>query len=718
VKKLRLPFKPFVLVVFFLFSSFFGQALPKTWLGGTGSGFDWTLGSNWSGGTAPVAGDDIIFDNPLFDAAINFSIMPEASVAYHSITITRGIVSLANSIPITITIGGGSGTNLYVNGGRGLSLNNNVNITLAPNSTATIDGQLTVYSTCTYNTGLTGAETTVNGVQGNLYKGIIECHGGPVICTTKENLKFNSYSTYQHNMDGGTIPIATWDVTSTCNILQANTPPDPARFAQDFGNLTWNCNPNLLSAYVSLAPYLKSVRGNLDIQRMGSSEYPESNFILLCNSSTGTLTIGGTFRVGGYVHIDGGTVNAGSTSIYRSYQYAGALLTMNGGTLNVPSLTVGPQYDFGYENAYFNPLTGITILGGTVNINGALLIHPTCAFRSTNTPAVNIKGNLTNNGNYLKDRETVTFNGGSTQYIQGSSVSTFYNLNINNSAGGVTLQQSDAHVWNTLTFTNGKITTGTQTLMLDVNATPVAEAGAGKYVYGNLGISIPANTTSKIFPIGDASNYTPLTLTFSGTATNSIGNIVATTTIGDHPNMGSNGIYGIDPARSLNRYFTLTNNGVTFGTYSAAFTFINPADLDGSTDPLIFMVQRFSPNSWYSTTIGTRTTTTVQITGATQTEFGDFQAGQMKCSTPTAFTVTGGGSACGTNTGVVVGLSGSQAGVTYQLKVNGTDTGSPVSGGGSVINFGEQPVGTYTVVASRVAGSCYSNMTGSVTVTP
>jgi hypothetical protein len=598
-----------------------------------------------------------------------------------------------------------------ISGGRVLTLNNNVNIVLTANSTATVDvsAVFEVLGNCTYNTAATGAVTTVNGMIDNR---------NIVLSTTASNLGFKNGSTYRHWREGGDVPWATWELTSTCSISLANNiSPNPARFAQDFGNLTWNCNPNLLSAYVSLAPYLKTVNGNLDIQRTGSSEYPASNFILLCNSSTGTLTIGGTFRVGGYVHIDGGTVNAGSTSIYRSYQYAGALLTINGGTLNVPSLTVGPQYDFGYENAYFNPLTGITILGGTVNINGALLIHPTCAFRSTNTPDINIEGNMTNNGNYLKDRETVTFDGGSTQYIQGSSVSTFYNLVINNSAG-VTLQQSDAHVWNTLFFTNGKITTGAQTLMLDVNATPVAGAGAGKYIYGKLGISIPANTTSKIFPIGDASNYTPLTLTFSGTATNSIGNIVATTTIGDHPNMGSNGIYGIDPARSLNRYFTLTNNGVTFGTYSAAFTFINPADLDGSTDPLIFMVQRFSPNSWYSTTIGTRTTTTVQITGATQTEFGDFQAGQMKCSTPTAFTVTGGGSACGTNTGVVVGLSGSQAGVTYQLKVNGTDTGSPVSGGGSVINFGEQPVGTYTVVASRVAGSCYSNMTGSVTVTP
>ena len=700
------------------------HAGTKTWKSTvSGVGLDWTLGTNWVGDVAPIDGDDIVFGNP--NAVISFSTMPATGVSYKSITIINGIIKMASGTPITITVGGninsdfgaGAGIDLYINGNRGLELVSNITITLALNSTAIVNGIFTINSGCTYNCNSANAVTEVNGLLNDTGKGIIS-NKGTVTSASSSSFKFNSYSTYQHWQEGGQIPWATWHTTSTCNISLANNiSPDPTRFAQEFGNLVWNCNPNLRPTNITFAPYLKTVKGKLIIEREGSSEYPLTNFILLCNAATGTLSIGDSLRIGGFTHIDGGIVNVGiGTTIKRGYQYAGALLTVNGGTLNTPYLTVGPHVLFSGESAYFNTTTGITILGGTVNIGGALTIHPTCVFRSTNTPAINIKGNLTNNGSYLKDRETATFNGTSPQIIQGTSVTTFYNLNINNAAG-VSLQQ-DTRVWNTLTFTSGKITTGTKTLMLDVNATPVSGAGAGKYVFGNLGICIPANTNSVTFTIGDASAYTPVTLAFSGTPTNTIGNIIASTKTGTHPNIATTGIYGVDPAKILNRYFTLTNNGTTFGTCSATFSFINPTDLLGAADPLIFIVQRFAPNSWYPTTIGARTTTTTQVTGLLQTDFGDFQAGQMKCTAPVnTYTVTGGGSYCAGNTGAEVGLSNSQAGVVYQLRVNGVNTGSPVPGGGSSISFGNQATpGTYTVLATRVIGGCYSTMNNSVSI--
>jgi hypothetical protein len=87
---------------------------------------------------------------------------------------------------------------------------------------------------------------------------------------------------------------------------------------------------------------------------------------------------------------------------------------------------------------------------------------------------------------------------------------------------------------------------------------------------------------------------------------------------------------------------------------------------------------------------------------------------------PTAFDVTGGGLYC--SGGVAVGLSGSETGVTYQLRNNMIgDVGMSVSGTGSAISFGNQtappntPV-TYTVVATRTAGGCTATMTGSKSV--
>ncbi len=85
---------------------------------------------------------------------------------------------------------------------------------------------------------------------------------------------------------------------------------------------------------------------------------------------------------------------------------------------------------------------------------------------------------------------------------------------------------------------------------------------------------------------------------------------------------------------------------------------------------------------------------------------------------PGTYTVTGGGSYCAGGTGVNVGLSGSNSGINYQLYRGTTLVGSPLTGTGSLLDFGVQSIsGTYTVVAINSATACTMNMTGSVSVT-
>lgn len=94
-------------------------------------------------------------------------------------------------------------------------------------------------------------------------------------------------------------------------------------------------------------------------------------------------------------------------------------------------------------------------------------------------------------------------------------------------------------------------------------------------------------------------------------------------------------------------------------------------------------------------------------------------SGNILCLQPAAFAVTGGGTIC-TGSGTAVGLANSQAGINYQLKLDGTNTGSPVAGTGAAISFGNQTLaGTYTVFASNVGAGCSNTatMTGSATVT-
>ncbi len=80
---------------------------------------------------------------------------------------------------------------------------------------------------------------------------------------------------------------------------------------------------------------------------------------------------------------------------------------------------------------------------------------------------------------------------------------------------------------------------------------------------------------------------------------------------------------------------------------------------------------------------------------------------------PTPFSVTGGGNYCAIpGTGVLIGLSGSETDISYQLFCNSIPTGSPVSGTGNPLDFGLQTLaGQYTVSGINTS-NCSSQMSG------
>jgi len=85
---------------------------------------------------------------------------------------------------------------------------------------------------------------------------------------------------------------------------------------------------------------------------------------------------------------------------------------------------------------------------------------------------------------------------------------------------------------------------------------------------------------------------------------------------------------------------------------------------------------------------------------------------------PTQYSVGGGGSFCVGSTGPNVTLSGSQSGVNYQLKINGSNSGAAVGGTGGALTWTNQTIaGTYTVSATNGSTGCAQTMAGSTTVT-
>ena len=77
--------------------------------------------------------------------------------------------------------------------------------------------------------------------------------------------------------------------------------------------------------------------------------------------------------------------------------------------------------------------------------------------------------------------------------------------------------------------------------------------------------------------------------------------MIASVTSGDHPNIATS---GLDSAKSVNRWWTLTTTGVVGaastspGTYGATFTFVNPASFDAGANTAVFEAERWTGATW------------------------------------------------------------------------------------------------------------------------
>jgi len=85
---------------------------------------------------------------------------------------------------------------------------------------------------------------------------------------------------------------------------------------------------------------------------------------------------------------------------------------------------------------------------------------------------------------------------------------------------------------------------------------------------------------------------------------------------------------------------------------------------------------------------------------------------------PNMYTVSGTGTYCQGSAGLPVSLSGSEAGVTYQLYRNGIAAGGLVSGTGSTITWPDQQSGTYTISGSYYCMSGPMNGSAVITMNP
>ena len=323
------------------------------------------------------------------------------------------------------------------------------------------------------------------------------------------------------------------------------------------------------------------------------------------------LTVAGPLSIAGTLKLNASAVSVGGDITLSGTFTAGtSTVTLNGaGGQNV----AGPSAMTFYNLVPIDP-AGVNLAANVTVTNVLTLFGSFGVGADTLTISNPIAGVITD---LVADgTSSLVVNGAAPGIVVPGSVTVLNTLTVND-ANGVGLQ-GDLDVVGTLTLTSGPVATGAATLRMDVGGTVVRTAGR---VYGNLEKHVPAGSgVALTFEIGDASIYTPAGVTF-GTVTTA-GELTASTTTGEHPAIASSGLAA---TRDVNRFWTLTNGGVAFDTYSATFTFV-AGDVDAGANTAAFIVAKDDAGTWTLPAVGTRTGLSTQSTS--MTSFSDFAVGE------------------------------------------------------------------------------------------
>ena len=526
----------FLLGIFVMLS--FSQVKAVT-ISSTGTGGNWSAAATWVGSSVPVAGDDVTI-------ASGATVTIDSDATVNSLNISGTLqyeVSTARTLAVVgiVTINSGgifrsaqSGTikthQLIAQG----SIINSGTIDFSSMSNTT--GALIKFSgssTGTFNCG--------SAVLTNLQKvdGLVIEKGSTATWVT-----FTPGGTFQV-LSGTTEGFLT--ITSgTFRIIGTNS----------FSNPVFN-----------LASYTIPANGGFELNNSSATVVGQFGSV----DNKGQLTISaGTFNIGtasgnssvtnssGKFELSGGILN-----IAGRFQVSGASALITGGTMNLST----------FGNGDANEATFHVTLASNLTISGTPLITFTRSNSSIPTPFNDIE---ILNGSGFKSITRGTFQMGTaatpatSTFLVNSDVP-IYNLTVFDSDSKVSLADN-LTVNNQLTL-NGQLLLNAENLILGSAAPAITGTfgtTAGMIVAGTGEVrKLIASNSTYTFPIGDASgttDYTPVSLTFTGGTFNSGAYVNVDVFNIKHPNNTSTTNY-------LNRYWTVTTNGITSPVYNLTATY-------------------------------------------------------------------------------------------------------------------------------------------------
>ena len=511
------------LLSFLLMTLISFQGFGQNWEGDVDS--DWNDPLNWAGDSGPTG--DVVID------PANYTNAPEIILAPSAWTIKK------------VTV---------LNGGTLLLANN-----LSIQDDFTVDGN----DTSTPSVTMTGGTLDINGGTKKLdiKKGGIFNLSGGTINTKDFIMDGNGNILTAMNMSGGSIDIAGkvdiknraiftitgGDLTSAGDITieQASffmTEDDGISSVNANGKLTVKCG-NEANAKFIVAAGSFALADDLEI----NGDKGEGRYSAMVEVSGGSFTAnattafknkagdvatfkvtGGTATFAGQVNGSNGTIDFEVSSGALIFQEnlvmddANDMMTQTGGTIQFEGgdkdWTLNGTFISTGGNVTFNDATNTDLTGtGTFNFFDVIINSGKIV---TQAPAnINVAGDWTNSGGTFNEGlNKVTFNGSKNQTITNTSVETFYGFALDKSAGTLTLDDN-VIIDNTLTMTQGQLSTGSNRLTLGTGA-GVGEGGTLTYTGGQISgeferwIETLLTGTDFFFPTGNGSE-TGMTLNFT-----------------------------------------------------------------------------------------------------------------------------------------------------------------------------------------------------------
>jgi fibronectin-binding autotransporter adhesin len=429
----------FTLTVACLLCALSSQAVLKTWIGASGG--SWSVGTNWSGGTAPLSADDVQFTGP---ALVTMDVSPNINSILVS---AAGQVELSASAARTITLSSTSAITpgLKINAGATLKLSQSAAsaFALALTGTAGVTGQ--IYGTLQFTGTNASASARLDLFAGAVANGTVtvfdggiiqyDINTGNTIGNGLTGLIMEAGSQYIVNRNGGTMPAGNFKNGSyiringvTTNLFSFNTT------ANYNGVIEWNCTGQTLngsSAGLGL-----------------SSSYPTiDSFVVKNTGATGTLrfatemTTSPTFN---YIRVEGGTLEVASPRAANRTMTVNNDITVIGGTLYV-NATDGTDNLTSY-NMTLNVNGNVSVTGGTLNMSN----RPNGSSSTYGTGNINVKGNFLQTGGLItetapvppiSDASSITMSGTVAQNLALTNWTNQIRLLVNNT-GGVNLQSN------------------------------------------------------------------------------------------------------------------------------------------------------------------------------------------------------------------------------------------------------------------------------------